>query len=285
MIEIAGLNKAFKGNVVLSRMDLAIKEGDRIALIGQNGAGKTTLMRVLLGQYRYAGKVTVFGKDPKKNRVEILERVGFVPQIPPPIQISVQELMEYAAKISRTTDLKAIYEKAEILGLDLKRFRKRLFQNLSGGMKQKVLISIALAKNPELLILDEPAANLDPKGRQAFFLHLTKFMRNCTMIASSHRVDEVLNLINRIIEMDHGKIVTDDAIGEKHQNEKRLHCSIELSHPKETILRIFTNKWNFNASRKGMAFEGEILEEDRLDLLSDMSSNHAFIKEFSFKEL
>ncbi len=84
MIKIKNLIKKFGKTPVLDGINLTVKRGDRIALIGQNGAGKTTLIRTILGQYIFNGELAVFDKNPRRHRVEILDRIGYVPQLPPP---------------------------------------------------------------------------------------------------------------------------------------------------------------------------------------------------------
>ena len=96
MIQLKQVSKNFQRQQVLDRLDLQVIPGDRIALIGQNGAGKTTLIRSLLGQYEHQGTLRVFQKDPRIERVGVLQHVGFVPQHPPPLQMNVGELVAFA---------------------------------------------------------------------------------------------------------------------------------------------------------------------------------------------
>ncbi len=275
MIEIENLTKTFGKSSVLDGLNLKIDRGDRIALIGQNGAGKTTLIRVILGQYFHQGQVQVLGKNPRQNRVEILDKIGFVPQLPPPLQMSVKELIAFSTKVSRRSSLEKVHRYAEDLGLDTRADSGKFFQKLSGGMKQKLLIALALAREPEILIMDEPAANLDPQGRQAFFLQLMKAMKNTTMLLSSHRVDEVLNLINRIIEMDHGRIVKDDRIAHTALADKMLSCTVSFVSPNESAARVLDD-WNFRIANGGTEFAGAFIGADRLRFLTAISNfaNH-----------
>ena len=100
MIQLKQVSKNFQRQQVLDRLDLQVIPGDRIALIGQNGAGKTTLIRSLLGQYEHQGTLRVFQKDPRIERVGVLQHVGFVPQHPPPLQMNVGELVTFADSLS-----------------------------------------------------------------------------------------------------------------------------------------------------------------------------------------
>lgn len=270
MIQINGLTKRFGKFTAIDDINLRIAGGDRIALIGLNGAGKTTLIRIILGQYLFDGELQVFGKNPRKHRVEVLDRIGFVPQIPPPIQMSVGELVSFASAISIRSSKEAIISKSLELGFEIESNLKKPFLKLSGGMKQKLLIALALAREPEILIMDEPAANLDPQARQAFFLMLLRSMEKTTMLLSSHRVDEVVNLINRIIEIDHGRIVQDEQISESQLADHKLNCQVEFTEQNDQAIQILKD-WNFNRRENGLSFEGGFIGTERLRFMTTIS--------------
>ncbi|MFA7096226.1 MAG: ATP-binding cassette domain-containing protein, partial [Gammaproteobacteria bacterium] len=96
MIHFQNVAKTFRRNRVLKGIDLQISRGDRIALVGSNGAGKTTLIRCLLGEYVHEGAVTIDGLVPRTHRRELLSRIGFVPQLPPPLKMPVGQLIQFA---------------------------------------------------------------------------------------------------------------------------------------------------------------------------------------------
>jgi len=275
MIKIENLTKKFGKTPVLDSINLTVKRGDRIALIGQNGAGKTTLIRIILGQYLFNGKLAVFDKNPRHHRVEILDRIGYVPQLPPPIQMNVGELVKFSASISLKSSIDSVYRESAGLGLDIGKNVKKPFQKLSGGMKQKLLIALALARQPDILIMDEPAANLDPQGRQAFFLQLIRSMKETTMLLSSHRVDEISNLINRIVEIDYGKVVQDEQIDQSIFADKILACRIILTKDHEAAIRMLKD-WGFKNVNGGREFEGSFIGAERLRFLTSIShfANH-----------
>jgi ABC-2 type transport system ATP-binding protein len=208
MIQIKGVEKRFQHHPVLDGVDLSVASGDRIALIGSNGAGKTSLIRCILGEYSFFGELSVWGLDPRRQRVAVLDQVGFVPQLPPPLKVRVEELVSLTVRLMQVSAAE-IHSVADSLGLDLALHRKQIFFKLSGGMKQKLLIAIALARKPRMLILDEPAANLDPDARETFFSLLADMPKETVMLLSSHRVDEISGLVNRVVEMDQGKVVVD----------------------------------------------------------------------------
>ncbi len=212
IIEAKDIAKKFMKEYVLDHIDLNIHSGDRVALMGPNGAGKTTLVRAILGFYRLdSGQMKVFNKNPIKNRVDVLKRISFIPQLPPPIKLSIDELLKYVSKSSNIPK-ENIFKEAERMELNLKANLTKPFFKLSGGMKQKLLIAIALSKKSDLLIFDEPTANLDPKGREQFYDLLSEIDDNCSTIYITHRLDEIEPLVNRKIYMELGKIIEDERL-------------------------------------------------------------------------
>ncbi len=208
LIIAKNLSKSFKKIEVLKDLTIDFNAGERVALIGQNGAGKTTLIRCILGLYVFDGQLQVLSKNPRVQREAILQNIGFVPQIPPPLKMTVSEMLDFFAKITHT-DKGKFLEISNDLGLEIEKHQSKQFLSLSGGMKQKLLLSFAIGRNPKILILDEPSANLDPKARKIFFQYLQDFNKDALMILSSHRMNEIATLVNRIVEMDFGKIVID----------------------------------------------------------------------------
>ncbi len=212
IVEAKNVAKSFAGVKVLDEVSLTIGENEHIAMMGPNGAGKTTLIRAMLGFYHIdKGEIKVVGKEPIKNRVEVLNSIGFIPQLPPPIKLSLDELIKYVVK-SSNIDKNQIIKEADRLELNIKQNLTKPFFKLSGGMKQKLLIAIALSKKSKLLIFDEPTANLDPKGREKFYELLKEVKDECSTIFITHRLDEVKSLINRKVYMDLGKVVEDEKV-------------------------------------------------------------------------
>ncbi|MBZ8134322.1 ABC transporter [Afifella sp. IM 167] len=267
VVACRGVEKSFRSQRVLDALDLDIWRQDRVALVGSNGAGKTTLIRCILGEYRHGGTVRLEGADPRRDRVDVLRRVGFVPQLPPPLKMPVAELLRYAAnlvgvKVERMTSV------AADMGLSLDEALKKPFNKLSGGQKQKLLIGIALGRECDLLILDEPTANLDPPARQTLFRLLAERPRTA-MLISSHRLEEVASLVNRVIEMDRGKVVLDDTVSEMMEGAPLQACRILVSRPQEAF-RAAIAEWGFE-SRDGLEWRGRVAGQDRLRFLGMLS--------------
>ncbi len=208
LISADKLVKSFNNVEVLKGLTIDFNAGDRIALIGQNGAGKTTLIRCILGQYIFEGNLSVMNKNPRTEHEELMQHIGFIPQIPPPLKMTVGEMLEFFSKLSNT-DKQEFIEIGVNLGLNIDANISKPFLKLSGGMKQKLLVALALGRKPEILLMDEPSANLDPEARKIFFNYLSNYDKNALMIISSHRVKELENLANRVVEMDLGEVVLD----------------------------------------------------------------------------
>ena len=280
MISFVNVVKTFKRSRVLDGVTLDLAKGDRVALVGSNGAGKTTLIRCLLGEYIHDGKVLVDGVEPRANRATVLARVGFVPQIPPPLKMPVGELIGFAASVCRS-DSKAMVRVIEELGLEYGRIRKLPFVKLSGGMKQKTLIGVALGRPSDILIMDEPAANLDPEARHIFFRLLAARMDDGIMLITSHRLDEVAALVNRVIEMDMGKVALDDRVADSVDMTSRLACRLTLSRADSAFARALS-EWGFTAA--GLAWSGQVNGPDRLRFLGMLSRYTGLIAGLELKE-
>ncbi|RLD45788.1 MAG: ABC transporter ATP-binding protein [Bacteroidetes bacterium] len=211
LIRAKALSKSFKNQLVIDNLSADFFKGERISLSGSNGAGKTTLIRCILGQYTYDGELSVLNGNPRLQHENIMKEIGFVPQIPPPLKMTIKEMLNFFSQLTETSEQVFIDIVTE-LGLEIKEHLNKPFYKLSGGMKQKLLIAFALGRNPKILLLDEPSANLDPEARKVFFNYLENFNKDSLMILSSHRISEISKLITREIEMDLGKIVIDRKI-------------------------------------------------------------------------
>jgi ABC-2 type transport system ATP-binding protein len=212
MIAIKNLTKKFGSTLSLDEVTIDFNKNDSIALMGANGAGKTTLIRSILGYYHpHSGTVLVNGLDPIKERQEVLKHIAFVPQLPPPIKLSIDELIKYI-EVSANVKRETILYYANEMKLDIKGNMKKSFFKLSGGMKQKLLIAISLAQESEIIIFDEPTANLDPKARDDFYRLLDGKQENKVLLFVTHRLEEVKDLVNREVYMDLGKVVSDEKI-------------------------------------------------------------------------
>jgi len=210
MIQIENLSKKFDKTFSLDNVTLSFKRGDAVALMGANGAGKTTLIRAILGYYHpTSGNILVKGLNPIKKRTEVLRHISFVPQLPPPIKLNLSELIHYVHK-SSDVDIDKIYHYCNEMKFDIKSNLTKSFFKLSGGMKQKLLIAISIAKKSDIIIYDEPTANLDPKARDDFYKLIQEAEKDKLSLFVTHRIEEVKDIVNRQIYMDLGKVTSDE---------------------------------------------------------------------------
>jgi ABC-2 type transport system ATP-binding protein len=268
MIRLSAVTKTFKKTRVLDGLSLSIEANERVALVGSNGAGKTTLIRCLLGEYQHDGEVRINGLDPRLDRAAVLGQIGFVPQLPPPLKMPVTELLRFTAGVSGTDPARMV-DIAHRLGLDIEQIGRRPFVKLSGGQKQKLLIAIALGRDTKVLLMDEPAANLDPAARHVFFTLLAE-RRDGAMIISSHRLDEVASLVNRVVELDRGRVVLDDKVADAVEMTSLLRAELRVGRAEVAFAKAMA-EWNFADAAKGLVWQGVVAGPDRLRFLCMLS--------------
>ncbi len=206
-VETHGLTKRFGGVRALAEVDLTLESGTRTALIGPNGSGKSTLTRVLMGMLAYEGTVALDGLDPLVDRPRLAPRIAYVPQIAPRLGAPVREIVTAVAAL-RCLSPEAVAAPCRALELDLAAVADRPFRNLSGGMRQKLLIALALVSRPALLVLDEPASGLDVSAR----LELRRLVQEQrklgkAIILSTHWLEDVPYVADRVLALDKGKCV------------------------------------------------------------------------------
>ncbi|WP_062436338.1 ABC transporter ATP-binding protein [Herbidospora daliensis] len=202
-IVIRGLRKAYRHVLAVDGLSLTVPQGQRLALLGPNGAGKTTTISVLLGLLAPdAGTVSLFGRDPHSAVNDGL--VGVMQQeIGLPPRVTVRELVRFArAVFPAPLPYDEVVAQAGLAGLDRSRVDR-----LSGGQRQRVRYAMALAGDPQLLVLDEPTAGLDVEARRDFWNGLSTSGR--TVVFSSHHLDEADRYADRIAVMNRGRLVAD----------------------------------------------------------------------------
>lgn len=207
-IEARGLAKRFGEIEALRGLDFSVPAGRRVALVGPNGSGKSTLNRVLLGLLAFEGEVLLDGCSPLADRVEIARRMAYVPQVAPQLAAPVGELVTSLARV-RGIRVQAVADATQQLGLELAAVAPRPFRSLSGGMKQKLLIGLALAAQASLLLLDEPTGSLDARSRELLFPLLADLPRETTLVLCSHRLEEVRQLVDHVLVLHEGSLVYD----------------------------------------------------------------------------
>ncbi len=211
MIEVQGLCKSYDGRPVLRGVDLRVAPGERVALVGPNGSGKTTLMRAILGFIRTTGRARVCGHDPWDDHRAAAVHTAYVPQRAPALPAPTGELVG-AWSALRGLPAERLHRQAAEFQLDLGAIWKIRFNALSGGMQQKLLAAMALASDCPVLVFDEPTANLDPASREVFLARLAAREPAPTVLLSSHRLEEVRHLVDRVVVLTDGLVRFDDRL-------------------------------------------------------------------------
>ena len=206
-IEVRRLSKRFGRVEALRGLDFDVAAGQRVAIVGPNGSGKSTLNRVLLGLLAYQGTVRIDGQDASDERARIAPQLAYVPQLAPPLAVPVGEWIHAVTRL-RGLAPSAIPELATQLGLSLDALAARPFRALSGGTRQKLLVALALAAKPRLLILDEPTGSLDPDSRARVLALVDALPRSTTVLLCSHRLSEIRQLVDEVIALADGAIAS-----------------------------------------------------------------------------
>ncbi len=219
MIEVAHLTKCFGSTKAVDDISFTVQDGQAVTFWGANGAGKTTALRCLLNLIPFEGTVTINGLDVKDLGKEARRLVGFVPQeLSFHDDMSVQETIRFYArlkKVERDHDFVPLLTRLQIIDLLQKRVG-----DLSGGMKQRLALTLALLSDPPILLLDEPTVNLDIRAREDFLLLLMELkLAGKTMVFSTHRLEEVTALADRVLLLESGRLVVDSP---PHELEQRL---------------------------------------------------------------
>ncbi|OUW35308.1 MAG: gliding motility-associated ABC transporter ATP-binding subunit GldA [Flavobacteriaceae bacterium TMED179] len=209
----------------LRGVSLTLKKGEVVGLLGPNGAGKSTLMKILTGYYKkWEGRAILFDKDLKKELKAIQQKVGYLTENNPLYQeMYVKEYLQYNADLYRLKNppVETLIRKMGLVG-----YKHKKIQTLSKGYKQRIGLAAAIIHDPELVILDEPTTGLDPNQ----LLEIRKLIRalgkDKTVLLSTHVLQEVEALCNRVIIIDKGKIILDKQLESLRKGKKQI---IEVS--------------------------------------------------------
>lgn len=209
-IEFKNVTMSFKNFKALDNVTFSIKKGEFHGFIGANGAGKTTSFRSLLYFYpEVQGEILIDGIDFKDKKSRI--KIGYVPEVATfPKSLNIYDYLVTLAELNGLKNDEAKKRIEELLTeLDVdKKIWKKIGKNLSSGQQKKVILVQALIHNPEILILDEPAANLDPKVRNELYFNLSKLHKQGkTIFVSSHILSELEQYIDSLTVLDKGKVL------------------------------------------------------------------------------
>ena len=204
VILIRDINFSYDGIRILENVNLRIRPGEFLAMVGPNGGGKTTLLKIILGLLKpKKGEVRIFGQLPEKSR----DRIGYMPQhtlYDPQFPVTVMDVVlmgRLGRRIGSSpyskSDKRAVMEALDEVGMSS--FCKQRFSSLSGGQRQRVLLSRALVSKPEILLLDEPTANVDLEIEQKLYEILGDLNKRMTIVMVTHDLGFVSHLVHRVI--------------------------------------------------------------------------------------
>jgi ABC-2 type transport system ATP-binding protein len=209
IIEVEGLRKAYGGKVAVDGVSFTVGQGEIFGLVGPNGAGKTSIVETLAGLRRPdAGTVRVLGHDPANERRELAQRIGIQLQSAElPDRLRVWEALDlYASFYRDPADWRDL-----LVEWDLEDKRDTAFADLSGGLKQRLMVVLAFVGSPELVFLDELTTGLDPRARRATW-EIVRDIRTkgVTVLLVTHFMDEAEQLCDRVAVVDRGRLVALD---------------------------------------------------------------------------
>ena len=211
-IEITNLNKQYNKILAVKNINFKIDKGSIVGLLGPNGCGKTTTIGMMLGLIKpTSGSVFINGQniENENSRTKILEKVNFIsPYVELPKKLTVEENLKVYGKMYGVTNLKD--KISELMNrLNLLEFKNRKTGELSSGQKNRVSLAKALINDPEILLLDEPTASLDPDVGDYIRSYIEDFAskKSTTILLASHNMNEVERLCNEVLMMKNGSII------------------------------------------------------------------------------
>ena len=232
MIEVRNISKRYGSQKAVEDVSFCVNEGEILGFLGPNGAGKSTVMNIITGYISStSGKVLVDGKDIVEAPAYAKKQMGYLPEIPPLYEdMTVKEYLYFIydlkkCKLPKISHMKDI---CSLVGID--DVYSKVIKNLSKGYKQRVGFAQALVGDPKILILDEPTVGLDPRQIAEIRSLIRKLGKRHTVILSSRILPEIQAVCDRIVVINHGKIVANDTeenILTAFEGEKKLFLTVE----------------------------------------------------------
>lgn len=241
-VTVKDLTKIYGEQKAINSISFEVKKGEVLGFLGPNGAGKSTTMKIITGFLpQSSGTVTVNGISVSEENVELKKHIGYLPESNPLYpEMYVKEYLEFCASLYQIPNQqKRIAEMIGITGLSVE--QKKKIGQLSKGYKQRVGLAQAMLHNPEVLILDEPTSGLDPNQLIEIRSLIKQLGKDKTVIFSSHIMQEVQAVADRVIIINRGKIVADDTAAElqsRLNNEMVVSVEFKQSVHRELLLKI-----------------------------------------------
>lgn len=277
MIRVEHITKAYGEVTVVDDVTFAVGEREAVALWGPNGAGKSTIVRCILGLSRFEGSIEVSGLDARGAGKAVRSLIGYVPQ-----ELSFYDDLDVGETIDLSARLRRIgVERADeaLATVGLEGEHAKRVGALSGGMKQRLAIALALLHDPPVLLLDEPTSNLDVAARESVIELLEGLRRDRCLLLTSHHLEEVGMLVDRVLAMESGRVTLEcepAVLAEELGLRSWLHLVVaedQLARARELLdARGFNSRMNsrgvlveVSAHQKGAALA--VLHEAGLEVL------------------
>jgi ABC-2 type transport system ATP-binding protein len=213
MIEVSHLVKSYRDLKAVDDISFEVKQGETLGFLGPNGAGKSTTMRILTGALPpSSGSVKVCGFDVFEQPMEVKKRIGYLPETPPLyVDMTVSDYLRFVCRLKAVPGKKIEDEVGRVAAAtNCAEFSERVIENLSKGQRQRVGIAQALIGEPQVLILDEPTAGLDPAQQQEVRKLIQSLSGKHTILISTHILSEVTATCQKALIIARGKVVAYD---------------------------------------------------------------------------
>jgi len=295
VIRTQGLSKSFGEVHALKNLDLQVPQKTIFGFLGPNGAGKTTAIKLLLGLIRpTSGGGTVFGKDIVRDSVDIRANIGYLPQDARFYEhMTARQVLDYTAKFffkgPQSEIDKRVDEMLDLVGLSDK--ASRPIKGFSGGERQRLGIAQAEVNYPDLLILDEPAASLDPQGRRDVLEVMSRIRKYASIFYCTHILDDVQRVSDQVAIVNKGELIAQASIDELLAGTGETIYTVTLRGDAEAVhARVNELAWvsGIEASQRGdqtlweVSVTDEAAAED--ELLSLLVSGGLKVADFGRKE-
>ena len=298
MIEVKNLTKRYGDHLAVDNSTFTVNDGEIVGFLGPNGAGKTTTMNMLTGYLSSTeGEIMIDGIDILEDPVHAKMKIGYLPEVPPLYpEMTVNEYLQFACALKKVPakDRKEHVEKL-LKECRIKDMQNRLITNLSKGYKQRVGLAAALAGDPDVLILDEPTAGLDPKQITEFRDLIRSLSKNHTIIISSHIMQEIQAVCDKVIIINHGRIIaidTPEALSQRIMRNNKLE--LRIKGPRAEIISGLkeipgVTSVDITRIREEGSIDIQVETEDEADVREQVfelcSSNHFPILQMNISEM
>ena len=269
-IKVENVTKEYGAQKALNSVSFEIKPGEIVGFLGPNGAGKSTMMKIITCYLpQTVGKVTVCGFDVSKDPMKVKERIGYLPEHNPQyLEMYVKEYLLFVAKLHGVKKAKErVKEMVELVGLSVEQNKK--IEALSKGYRQRVGLAQALLHDPDVLILDEPTSGLDPNQIVEIRNVIKQVGKEKTVMMSTHIMQEVEAICDRVIIIKAGNIVADKPTAELQKMSSNIQL-IEVEFDKQPNLEALKNIRGVNRVEQLRGNTFELETSAKKDVRSDV---------------